>query len=63
MVGGFNRDYSIADLRIMLADIFGEFDLRARRSKDQDFAGMVPSKGAAQIVLRRLAADYEAMLI
>ena len=40
MVGGFNRDYSTADLRIMFANIFGEFDFSAGRSKDQNLAGI-----------------------
>jgi hypothetical protein len=40
MVGGFNCHYSTTDLRIMFANIFGEFDLRARRSKDQQLAGI-----------------------
>jgi hypothetical protein len=40
MVGGFNRNYSTSDLRIMLANIFGEFDFSAGRSEDQDFAGI-----------------------
>jgi len=40
MVGGFNRSYSTADLRIMFANIFGEFDFSAGRSEDQDFAGI-----------------------
>jgi hypothetical protein len=40
VVGGFNRNYSTADLRIMLANIFGEFDFRAGRSEDQDLAGI-----------------------
>jgi hypothetical protein len=40
MVGGFNRNYSIADLRIMFANVFGEFDFSAGRSEDQDFAGI-----------------------
>jgi hypothetical protein len=40
MVGGFNRNYSTADLRIVFANIFGEFGFRTRRSEDQDFAGV-----------------------
>jgi hypothetical protein len=40
MVGGFNRDDSTADCRIMLANIFCEFDFSAGRSEDEDFAGI-----------------------
>ena len=40
MVGGFNRNDSTADCRIMLTNIFGEFDFSAGRSEDKDFAGI-----------------------
>jgi len=40
MVGGFDRDYSVADLRTMFANIFGQLGFCARRSKNQDFAGI-----------------------
>jgi len=40
MVGGFNRNDSTADLRIVFANIFGEFDFGAGRSEDQDCAGI-----------------------
>jgi len=40
MVGGFDRDYSIADLWLTFANIFSEFGFRTRRSQDQDFAGI-----------------------
>jgi hypothetical protein len=40
MVGGFNRDNSTADCRIVLANIFCEFDFIAGRSEDQDFSGI-----------------------
>ncbi len=40
MVGGFDRNYSVADLRPMFANIFGQFGFRARRSQNQDFAGI-----------------------
>ena len=40
MVGGFNRNYSTAGLRIMFANIFGEFDFSAGWSEDQNFAGI-----------------------
>jgi hypothetical protein len=40
MIGGFGRNYSTTDLRIMFANIFGEFDFGAGRSEDQNFAGI-----------------------
>jgi hypothetical protein len=40
MIGGFNRDYSTTNLRIMFANIVGEFDFGADRSEDQDFTGI-----------------------
>jgi hypothetical protein len=40
MIGGFDRDYSIAGLRMMFANIFGEFGFRTRGPEDQDFAGI-----------------------
>jgi hypothetical protein len=40
MVGGFNRNYSTAGLRIMFANIFSEFDFSAGWSEDQNFAGI-----------------------
>jgi hypothetical protein len=40
MVGGFDPDDAIADLRVLLAQIFGKFGLRAGRADDQDFAGV-----------------------
>jgi hypothetical protein len=39
MVGGFDRDDSTADYRIVHANIFCEFDFGAGRSEDQYFAG------------------------
>jgi len=40
VVGSFNRNDTIADFRVLFAQIFGEFCLRAGGSNDQDFAGI-----------------------
>ena len=40
MISRFNRNNSTADRRVLLANIFGEFNFRNRRSKDQDFTGV-----------------------
>jgi hypothetical protein len=40
MIRGFDRDYSIADLWLMFANIFSEFGFRTRGSQDQDLAGI-----------------------
>jgi hypothetical protein len=40
VVGGFDGNDAIADFRMLFAEIFGEFRLRAGGANDQDFAGI-----------------------
>src|ERR1700674_1632851 len=40
MVGSLDRNDALAELRMLLAEIFGKFGLRIGRADDQDFAGV-----------------------
>jgi hypothetical protein len=40
MIGSFDGNDVVTDFRVLLAEIFGEFRLRAGRANDQDFAGI-----------------------
>ena len=40
MISRFNGNNSAADFWILFANIFGELNFRAGRSKNQDFAGI-----------------------
>jgi hypothetical protein len=40
VIGSFDGNDAIADFRVLFAEIFGEFRLRAGRANDQDLAGI-----------------------